>query len=149
SMSISVDATNSNLSGLCEVIPAEISVILGKPPVLGVENQQAYEALFVALAVEWEPKKTTEWLFVRDLADLNWEILRLRRGIAGVFEISFRGALVEMLKAVRPGGDPYDWEVEELVSKWYKGSTARNELKSELTKHGLDPESAISQTFLL
>jgi hypothetical protein len=53
-----------------------------------------------------------------------------------------------MLKAVHPGGDPYDWEVENLASKWYEGSTQRKELKSELANYGLDPESAISQALV-
>jgi hypothetical protein len=65
--------TRPNLSHL---IPTEIVEIFGNPPVLGVENRQAYDQLLAHLVLEWKPRNITEWLFVRDLADISWEIFR-------------------------------------------------------------------------
>ena len=53
------------------VIPADIAAIFGPPPVLATEPREAYERLFIELVLEWGPSKTTEWLLVRDIADLK------------------------------------------------------------------------------
>jgi hypothetical protein len=39
-------------------VPPEIAEILGKPPVLGLENRRAYDALLLDLARVWAPRDT-------------------------------------------------------------------------------------------
>jgi hypothetical protein len=41
--------------------------------------------------------------FVRDIADLGWEILRLRRAMASLLEIAFKEALAGVFVNVLPG----------------------------------------------
>jgi hypothetical protein len=75
------------------VIPPAIAAVLGRPALTRVEDRAAYDKLFTDLAVDWEPRSTTEWIFVRDLADQSWEVLRLRRAITDILDISLRPAL--------------------------------------------------------
>ena len=67
---------------LSRVVPAEIADIFGHPPVLSTENRQAYDELMTQLTLEWKPRNITEWMFVRDITDISWEIFRHRRAIA-------------------------------------------------------------------
>src|SRR5262245_8187174 len=92
----SVEARQS----LSRVVPAEIAYIFGDTPVLSTENRQAYDAPTTQLVLEWKPRDIIEWMFVRDLADTSWEILRHRRAIANVFAISFKTALRAVLTDV-------------------------------------------------
>jgi hypothetical protein len=136
-------------------IPANIAAIFGKLPVLGTENRQAYENLIVELALEWRPQNTMEWLFVRDIADLGWEILRLRRAMASVLEIAFKEALAGVFVDVLPGyrrllthegseaQSKQFRKAEALADAWYEGPEGQERVKSELAKYGLDPEGSL------
>lgn len=48
-------------------------------PTLWFESDAAFDQLFVSLAAEHEPVMPMEKLLVKDLADCQWEITRLRR----------------------------------------------------------------------
>ena len=82
--SITCVETGPNLARL---VPAEIAEIFGNPPVLSLEDRQAYDQLMARLALEWKPRNITEWMFVRDIADISWEIFRHRRAIANTFAV--------------------------------------------------------------
>ena len=71
----SVEARQS----LSRFVPAEIADVFGHPPVLSTENRQAYDELMTQLTLEWKPRNITEWMFVRDITDISWEIFRHRR----------------------------------------------------------------------
>src|SRR5215471_13169013 len=102
------------------VIPAEIADIFGHPPVLSTENRQAYDELMTQLVLDWKPRKITEWMFVRDITDISWEIFRHRRAIANLFAISFKTALRAVLNGVLPDFDRYH-TVQGLAQAWFEG----------------------------
>jgi hypothetical protein len=152
------DKTPSNCSTL---IPPEIADLFGKPPVLATENRQIYDKLFVDLALEWEPRRTTDWLLVRDLADLSWEILRFRRAIASILRIASKEALIEILTQVLPGPrrsrlpqgcealSQLDSKAEALADAWYEGPAQQEKVKSTLAKYGLDAQTVVGQVFVI
>jgi hypothetical protein len=84
---------------------AEIADIFGHPPVLNTENREAYDELMTQLTLEWKPQNITESMYVRDIADISWEIFRHRRAIANLFAISFKTALAAVLTDVLPNFD--------------------------------------------
>src|ERR1700732_3959639 len=93
---------NKSKKVLRAAIPAHIRELFGSPPLLSTEDRDAYSLLLSELALEILPHTISEWLWVRDLADLNWEILRTRRAIASLLNISFKQALFETLIRVLP-----------------------------------------------
>src|SRR5215831_8702952 len=143
--------TRQNLSRL---IPPEIADILGPPPVLSTENRQAYDALITQLALEWNPRNITEWLYVRGIADISWEIFRHRGVIPNVVTISFKTALRAVLTDVlpeegcKPWFDHYD-TVKGLAQAWFEGPQEQEKVKSELAKYGLTAEAIVAQTYVL
>jgi hypothetical protein len=150
---------SSSPSSLSAIIPEHIAAILGAPPVLGTENRQVYEQLFAEQAREWGPQDTSEWLFVRDLTDLGWEILRLQRAKSNVLKIAFKDALAAIFVDVLPGsrrsvipGAAYldhSNEAGARADQWFEGSKERAAVKSELAKYGLDAEAIVAQTFIV
>lgn len=51
----------------------------GPPPLLDGENAAGYDALLAAVSGEVKPQDIFEELWVRDIVDLTWQVLRLRR----------------------------------------------------------------------
>jgi hypothetical protein len=145
--SIACVETGPNLARL---VPKEVAEIFGNPPVLSFEDRQAYDHLMAQLVLEWKPGNITEWMFVRDIADISWEICRHRRAITNVFAISFRDALAGVLMDVLPKS--WDWLERSEHSKvvtdaWFEGPKQQAKVKSELAKYGLDPEAVVAQTY--
>jgi hypothetical protein len=135
---------------LSRLVPADIAEIFGNPPVLSFEDRQAYDHLMARLVLEWKPGNIAEWMFVRDIADISWEIRRHRRAITNVFAISFRDALAEVLTDVLPNSMP--WVERSELSKvmadmWFEGPKQQKKVKSELMKYGLDPEAVVAHTY--
>jgi len=82
-------------------VPAEISEILGPPPLLSTEDEKVYQAMMGCFAQSIGPRDLITWMLIRDLADHRTEIARLRRIKAGSIqyavktEMARRGAEVE------------------------------------------------------
>jgi hypothetical protein len=139
--------------------PSCIVEIFGSPAVLICENRGGYEKLVAQLALEWKPRNITEWMFMRDIADISWEILRHRRAIAGLFAISFKEALAGVFIDVLPGHRrsllPEQCEAqrkqfrkaESLADAWFEGPEQQEKIKSELAKYHVDPELIVAQTY--
>ena len=136
------------------VIPTEIADIFGHPPVLSTENRQAYDELMTQLVLDWKPRKITEWMFVRDITDISWEIFRHRRAIANLFAISFKTALGAVLTDVLPEEGCKPWvdrndAVEGLAQAWFDGPQEQEKVKAQLAKYGLSPEAIVAQSYAL
>ena len=84
-------------------VPAEIRALLGESPLLATEDPNRYYALLAKLALEVKPRDFVEWLWVKDIADLTWEIIRLRRIKAAYVNGQFTSALASRLKPAANG----------------------------------------------
>jgi hypothetical protein len=136
------------------LIPTELIELLGNPPVLITESRGAYDRLQAQLAVEWKPRNVSEWMFVRDIADISWEIRRHRQAIAGVFAVSFRKALEDIFINVLPRESRIiDIKLQEqaarLANAWFEGPAEQRKVKLELAKYGLDAEAVIAQVYIV
>src|SRR5262245_43720448 len=60
-------------------VPADIEALFGDPPLLSTEDPARYRDMLDRFAESIAPKNIIEWLWVKDVADLSWEIPRLRR----------------------------------------------------------------------
>ncbi len=68
-------------------LPVMLAKIFGSPPLVGDEDPQLYKELFSLLAAEHDPEDISDWLLVKDLADVHWERLRERKLKAEVIKI--------------------------------------------------------------
>jgi hypothetical protein len=55
------------------------SASLGPPPLIEGEDGTAYNQLYRSMTVAVKPKDFLEEIWVRDIVDLSWDVLRLRR----------------------------------------------------------------------
>ena len=74
-------------------VPPDIEVLFGVPPLLSTEDPRLYREMLDRFAGSVEPRNVIEWLWVKDIVDLYWEIARLRRYRALMIE---KGARAKM-----------------------------------------------------
>ena len=55
-------------------IPADVQAWLDNPPLLTIEDPELYYSLLRQVAKFVEPEGIIEWLFLKDIVDLSWEI---------------------------------------------------------------------------
>ena len=60
-------------------VPTDIEALFGDPPLLSTEDPNLYWDMFDRFAEFVDPKNIIEWLWLKDIVDLCWEIARLRR----------------------------------------------------------------------
>jgi hypothetical protein len=60
-------------------IPPEIRELWGEPPLLSSEDLKAYDKLARTIIKDVAPTDVIEWLWIKDVLDLSWEVRRLRR----------------------------------------------------------------------
>ena len=65
------------MASMNTVIPGSIRKIFGKPPIMIGENPATYEELLVSVVSEAKPEGLSEYLLVKDIADAEWELVRL------------------------------------------------------------------------
>jgi hypothetical protein len=120
-------------------LDAELTGILGPPPVLEGEDLDAYNALHDRVCSAVAPADVIEELWVRDVVDLTWETLRLRRVKTGLVDSARHAGLSDILSPFFQ----YINDAEALVREWLNGDTeAAETVERLLARVGAD-ESAI------
>jgi hypothetical protein len=111
-----------------------LTQILGPPPILASEDARTYEALQDRVRAAMAPADVIEELWVRDVVDLMWEALRLRR-----LKAKLMGAAKPQALSIILGGLVADARRRELVDGWVAGNRrARRAVERTLTEAGLD-----------
>lgn len=77
--------------------PARLA-LFGPPPLITGEDSEAYYELLARVSADVSPKDILEEFWVRDIVDLFWELLRLRRIKAGLFNANAYQSLRVVLK---------------------------------------------------
>jgi len=85
------------------LIPDDIAELLGPRPLLSGESEVRYDAMFTRFILEFEPDGVIEWILLRDVHDLTWEIQRVRVLIASLIDASRSEALMKDLDLVCEG----------------------------------------------
>jgi hypothetical protein len=116
-------------------------------PLLPGEQEAEYATLAARIVAAAQPRDAIEDLLTRDVVDLSWEILRLRRLKAGLL----RGAIGNGISVVMDGLG-YDkrkgyGSASELAANWAAGrKTARKEVAALLQRAQLTMEDVMAGT---
>jgi hypothetical protein len=109
-------------------------------PLLLGEKEADYANLASRFLEALKPKDAIEEFLVRDVIDLTWEILRLRRAKAGILKASVAYGVEQVLNDLGYYGDLYG-------KKWAAGDEgARNQVEVLLTKAGLTIDEVTAKT---
>ena len=64
------------------LIPPAVAHIFADPPLVRGEDKAAYQAMVAQFGAESGAASVVDWLPVKDVADLTWQIARTRRWIS-------------------------------------------------------------------
>jgi hypothetical protein len=128
------------------------SFLLGPPQLLSGEDQNRYDKLEADLHAAVNPKDIFEKLWLRDLVDHEWEILRWRRLtvalVTATQQEALKQSLYPLLGAARYRlGEP---DAEELARDFVMGKKASiKEVNEVLTTAGLTWDSILAEAMAL
>ena len=90
--------------------------VFGPPPLIPGEDEAVYDALFVQVCTAVKPRQFLEQMWVQDVLDHVWEVLRFRRLKAQLLDACAREGLTEVLMPFLgyPGA-------HDLAEKWAYG----------------------------
>lgn len=84
------------------LLPERLSFLLDDRPVLWFEDGDAYDALLAELVAHYDPKGAIEFMLVKDIADAQWDCVRLRDMRRAAVEVELPRAAQHLI------GDTYE-----------------------------------------
>src|SRR5258707_15172707 len=79
--------------------PKELEAIFDDLPLVGRERHEDYHAFFSAIARAEMPSDAIDWMLLRDLVDLAWEIRRERRIKVEIIKLNQTEIICDLLKS--------------------------------------------------
>ena len=97
--------------------------IFGPAPILPNEDSAAYDELLARVSAEVKPTDIIEEIWIRDVVDLTWEILRWRRIRTSLVAAEMSAKLRPILARLIPAGS---WQSvgQKLIKGWDEGKPA-------------------------
>jgi len=125
--------------------PAQaVAAAAGAPPVIAGESRAAYDELLARMTRTLAPTDVLEHMFLRDVVDLAWEVLRLRRLKANLMACAAHRGVATLLR-------PLIEEDEEralLARGWVaRRDGAVEKVESLLAAAGFGPDHVAAATF--
>jgi hypothetical protein len=119
--------------------------IWGPPPLLKGEDSAAFNKFLAKVIATVKPVDFLEEILVRDVVDIDWEIVRLRRLKSDLVNQAFRDKIKEALGRLQTNGNSNDDETDDendeididaLASGWAVGDRAATRKVEEILKAG-------------
>lgn len=141
---------------VARLLPEEFRFLFNDRPTLWFESHQDYDRLLTSLIIQHDPKTITEFIWIRDLADCQWEILRFRRMKTAAIVVEMQDAAWALLEKtfeqhreelkLEPGKASFD---EAIRLAAVNSSIAKHQL-TELQDYGaVSNEALLYKTFAM
>jgi hypothetical protein len=119
--------------------------LFGPPPLFDGEDTKAYDELLTRISTAVKPADILEQIWVRDVVDLTWEVLRLRRLKVNLMMASAYKGLIETLAPLVGR-----LQAETLGEGWAaRKSDVVEEINKILASAGLGTDAVMAHTFSL
>lgn len=120
----------------------ELNSLLGPPPLLEGEDASAYEELRWRIRNSVAPEDVIEELWVRDVIDLLWETLRLRRIKAKLMLLNEEDAMATLVRPLVKN-DTYG---DIFIGLRLRSKQVFEDVRRRLERVGLDREAIYAKT---
>ena len=114
-----------------------------EPALIAGESREDYELLRQLLIEDIQPQSNLEWLWVFDLAELSWEILRYRKSKVCAIAMHRAKAIEVILMRIDGAGLPENsfvlrQQTRMNVAEWRNASLGAIEIEERLARGGFD-----------
>jgi hypothetical protein len=136
-------------------VPAELIQFTQQPCLLPGESRQDFETMRQMILDDVRPQTNIEWLWVLDLVDLSWEILRYR-GLKQKILEDFRMIAVESLLRRIDGSGITEEDAGPAVQvyarcsalEWRDDPDAAIEIEARLQRFGFDAVALNAEVYI-
>jgi hypothetical protein len=135
-------------------VPAVLRSFADPSGLLPGEDRQDFEAIRQMMIDDIKPETNLEWLWVFDLVELSWEILRYRRLKQKILQASRVQAIEAVLQRLDGAGMPeYALQNMRLQTKrnaaeWLEEPSAAKEIETRLERHRIDVVAINAEVFI-
>src|SRR5271166_376781 len=138
SSSLTRQSSEDSIDRVAKIAPA---------PLLPGEQEADYLALIARIVAVAQPRDAIEELLTRDVIDLSWEILRLRRLKAGLLRASVGGGVERVIRSLGYNDRKGYGYSREVGASWAAGEKrAHDEVAAVLQKAQLSIEDVMAET---
>jgi hypothetical protein len=136
-------------------VPEDLKIFEESTCLLPGENRQQFEIIRKMVINDIRPKTNLEWLWVLDLIELSWEVLRYRRMKEKILEIHRVDAIASILRQLDGVGMPSQRQAfvqscsRRSSMEWREDPTAASEIEARLAAGGFDTAAVNAEVFLL
>ena len=118
----------------------DASVPLPPPSLVNGEDGATYDQLAARITAAVAPENVIEEIWVRDVVDLVWDVVRLRRLKAGLFKVGESDGMAEIMR----GLGEYQFKAREWAARKPGAVAAVN---TQMSAAGLDMGDLTTSTF--
>jgi len=142
------------MSGPIHSVPAELKTFEEPSCLLPGESRREFEMIRRMIIEDISPKTNMEWLWILDLTELSWEILRYRRLKEKTLRIYRANAIAAILQRLDGAGMPEQSRMfvqsrsERTAAEWCEDADAAFEIESRLERNGFDISAINAEVFL-
>lgn len=135
-------AKKSTLPSAAVSEPQTVSALLPQSHViLKGEEKEQYSRILDQVTRGISPTDIIEGFWVRDVADLQWEVLRLRRLKSSLLQAGTRDGLIKVLRPLAGIG-----EADDLADGWFRGEQqAKQDVDELLSEAGLSFDVVLAE----
>lgn len=121
-------------------------------PLLPTEAEADYLGLAARIVAVAQPKDPIEEFLTRDVVDLTWEILRLRRSKGGLLRAAVSKGVRRILLTIGYGHDPFHADhnsrADKFAAEWASGNANfRSEFEEMLKNAGFTMDEVMAEAF--
>jgi hypothetical protein len=133
-------------------VPEHVRALLGPSWLIEGEDPKLYEELLGRVGAAVQPSDIIDWLLLKDVVALTWEIQRTRRQRESVVRMGRLKAMEQILgQAIPPTGMMgrvgRDEEIAALASQWLNGDVkATKRALALLAGAGFSPDDVAAQS---
>lgn len=133
------------------MIPVELYPLFGPMPLLPGEDHDAYSRLLSTIAAAVEPTDAIDWMYLKDVVDLAWEITRLHRWKVEIIKTGCPTARQELFETLL-ANDTSALELSDkarTMSAKYASADEKvvSEMRGKMTQQGFTEESVLAVAF--
>jgi hypothetical protein len=134
--------------------PKELLPVLAECHLVADEKETEYFNLFAAIVKSTRPSDAVDWLYVKSIVDLTWDIRRERTIKAGIIEMTRKEIVLDFLKAT--AGDPASaithfyrvFQADNEANQWALSPAARKAINDKLGERGISPTEVLSKAYI-
>lgn len=136
-------------------VPEDLKIFEESSCLLPGESRQQFEIIRKMIVNDVRPKTNLEWLWVLDLIELSWEVLRYRRMKEKILEIYRVDAIASILQQMDGIGMPsqsrafVESNSRRNAIEWRDDPAAASEIEARLAAGGFDTAAVNAEVYLL